>query len=201
MVTEYNHRYKKKTEENPLKTFGEIKEIVRKDFPNLYARIGQDAFQAPKMIYRIPVIGGHNEISLYPVIYRGDGQPDRNIIYLELATESLLGDRINRKLRRTLDEMEFSEEMDLREKRQITKEEIDYREESDFHLGTAELIGEEILLMTREERFSRARIRDIHSNDLNIFLREYVLRRKASQKKELKMIYDPERKTLDIIRL
>jgi len=195
-MKEYFHQFTK-TEKVSNKTGKKIRERITTDiFPDIKARFEPYLPESPKLTYllpTLPVLGGTNEFTISMISYDGK----EYIISLNVGTTGVLGDVMNRKLKRTLESLNFIEEKKPTT-REISIDELKKRKETAFHLRTANETVEEIV-ESMQTGFVEARcLDDINNPDLGLYLETVINMRAREARSEFYAKYSPQAQKLEV---
>jgi len=198
MTKEYSHFYRKNVEGHtgPIRNPIDIK--LQQTFPNMQARLITSIFGDKQLAYRIPTIGGLNELTLSEASYGGDGKLCRNTVELDLTTTGFFQDRINKTLNRLLNYFELTENTEIATFREISSEELRTRKNLEFHLATANKTVAEILKKMQISRKCGTCIDDIYSSDLGEYLVLKITEHASNISLPLSINYNPKLKKLEV---
>ncbi len=195
-MKEYSHQFTK-TEKVSNKTGKKIRERITKEiFPDIKARFESYLPESPKLTYilpALPVLGGTNEFTISMISYDGK----EYIISLNVGTTGILGDVMNRKLKRTLESFNFIEEKNPTT-REISIDEQKKRKETAFHLGTANKTIQEIVEGMQTGVVEARCLDGITNPDLGKYLEIVVNKEARKSKIEFYAKYSPQAQKLEV---
>ena len=199
MTSVYSHFYSKRTEEDSKTAGNCIREKITSTFPNAYARLSPYVCGLKNLAYRIPTFcGGLNELTIKTGKYSGDGKPVRNIVDITITSVGLFGDRINRTLKKTLDDLRFEENTKIGCRFEVTDDELQSQERAEFHLATAnDMVTEVIAYMERPASKSIC-IDNISSPDLGEYLQLMTVKQATKHQVSLFTKYDPKFRRFEV---
>lgn len=175
-MKEYLHRFKS-SEKVSNGQGRKIRETITTGiFPDIKARLEPYLQGCPSLTYILPilpVLGGTNEFTISMISYDGK----ENTLYLNVGTTGILGDVMNKKLKRSLESFNFIEEEKLTI-REVPLGELLKRKENAFHLKTANETIEEIAESMQVGAMISRCIDNITNQNLGLYL-ETVINMKA----------------------
>lgn len=134
MAKIYVHQYKREEGKLPFQIDEYLCDSFKEIFPKIKARLTKSLNGLSSLVYQVPLLGGLNEVEVSQISY---GE-NRNIIYTDLRTEGLFGDKIHRKLETILDAFKLVEDQSKRATITLPQTEIIKRNSTIFPLIEAE---------------------------------------------------------------
>ncbi len=142
MITQriYSHQFSSENRDSEFQTYEKLEEAIKKSFPEVKARLHQ-TFGKSSLLYRIPVLLGLNEVRLSAISF---GKGERGLTYAYVNTEGLFGDKINRRLLKTLEALGMKEDA-RRAETLVPYSEILERRLNEFSVATADKQVDELV--------------------------------------------------------
>lgn len=195
-MKEYLHQFTS-AEKVSNKKGREIRETITTGiFPDIKARFEPYLPGSPSLTYilpALPVFGGTNEFTISMISYDGK----ENTVYLNVGTMGILGDVINRKLKRSLKSFNFIENTEPKVT-EVSLLKLLERQKNAFHLKTANETIEEIAESMQIGAMESRCIDEIVSPDLGLYLETVINLRAKEFKTNFCAKYFPQAQKLEI---
>lgn len=193
----YSNFYKRFIGESPEYDERIIRGKIKAAFPNAYALLSPERDGQRKLIYRLPVIGGINELTIGSNTME---RPATDEIIATVISAGILGNRINRDLRKTLARIGFEADHQIPLELEISDEELLRHKQRQFSIKEADKNVTSIM-QDIQNPYSTAMCLDaINSDDLGFYLEMRM--NKLSDEKNIKVFanYDSKFKKLEVMK-